>query len=52
MNSLLEEYGTKRIQDHMTIPTATIWSLLEDVQAFAGDYPSIDDKTVMTITAK
>ena len=52
MNSLLEEYGTKRIQDHMTTPTATVWSLLDDVQAFAGDYPSMDDKTVMTITAR
>jgi sigma-B regulation protein RsbU (phosphoserine phosphatase) len=52
MNSSLEEYGTERIQDHMSQPDASVESLFEDVHTFTGDYPATDDKTLVMIRGK
>ncbi len=51
MNSLHEEYGTTRIRDHMKSSSASVRSLLKDVRAFSGDYPALDDKTLVMIEA-
>jgi sigma-B regulation protein RsbU (phosphoserine phosphatase) len=49
MNSSLEEYGATRIRDHITNPSASVQSLLDDVRAFAGGYPASDDRTLVMI---
>ncbi len=50
-NSSLDEYGPGRILEHATHPTATIQSLLNDVNEFTSGYPASDDVTVVMIAA-
>ena len=52
MHSALEEYGTERIQAHMSRPDASVESLFEDVQVFTGGYPATDDRTLLIIRAR
>lgn len=49
MNSSFEEYGAMRIRDHMTNPSASVQSLVDDVRAFAGCHPASDDTTLVMI---
>ncbi|MCI0696086.1 SpoIIE family protein phosphatase [candidate division KSB1 bacterium] len=52
MNSSLEEYGAIRLRDHITNPSASVQSLLDDVRTFAGGYPASDDRTLVMIRAQ
>lgn len=52
MNAALEEFGTRRIRDHMANPSASVQSLLDGVRAFAGDYPASDDRTLVLISGR
>jgi sigma-B regulation protein RsbU (phosphoserine phosphatase) len=51
INSSFEEYGPERILKHVTGPTATVQSLLNDVEEFTSGYPESDDITVVMIAA-
>ena len=51
VNSALEEYGPDRILKHVTKHTATVQSLLSDVDAFISGYPESDDVTVVMVAA-
>lgn len=51
LNSTLEEYGSDRVLEHVTNPTATVQTLLNDVDTFSSGYPVSDDVTVVMITA-
>ena len=51
VNSALEEYGPDRILKHVTSPTATVQTLLHDVDQFTAGYAESDDITVVTIAA-
>ena len=51
INSSLEEYGLDGVLKHVTDPTATIQTLLQDVDKFTSGYPESDDKTVVMIAA-
>ena len=50
-NSALEEYGAGRILEHVAKQTATVQSLLGDVDKFTSGYPKSDDVTVVMIAA-
>jgi phosphoserine phosphatase RsbU/P len=52
INSSLEEYGPGRILQHVTGPSATVQSLLNDVNRFTSGYPASDDVTVVRIAAR
>jgi phosphoserine phosphatase RsbU/P len=52
MNSVSEEYGDKRLKEHMTNPTASIQSLLESVNYFLNGFPASDDMTVVMIKSQ
>lgn len=52
MNAALEEFGTRRIRDHMANPSASVQSLLDGVRVFAGDYPASDDRTLVLISGR
>jgi phosphoserine phosphatase RsbU/P len=49
INSSLDEYGAGRILKHVTNQTATVQSLLDDVDEFTSGYPKADDVTVVMI---
>ena len=51
-NSSLEEYGSTRLQNHLSNPTASARSLLDDVRLFTKGHPATDDITVVTIQAE
>ena len=51
VNSSLEEYGLNRIAEHVTNHSATVKSLLGDVDEFTSGYPKSDDATVVMIAA-
>ena len=51
INSDLEEYGADRILKHVANQTATVESLLGDVDKFTSRYPKSDDVTVVMIAA-
>lgn len=51
INSALEEYGASRILAHVANQTATVESLLGDVDRFTSGYPKSDDVTVVMIAA-
>jgi sigma-B regulation protein RsbU (phosphoserine phosphatase) len=51
INSSLEEYGPDRILKHVTNHTATVQTLLSDVDKFTSGYPESDDITVVMIAA-
>lgn len=51
VNSSQEEYGTDRLLSHATNQTATVQSLLNDVDNFTSGYPKSDDLTVVVIAA-
>lgn len=51
LNATLEEYGSDRVLEHVTKPTATVQTLLNDVDTFSSGYPASDDVTVVMITA-
>ncbi len=51
INSSLEEYGPDRILKHVTNPTASVQTLLSDVDQFSSGYPESDDTTVVMIAA-
>lgn len=52
MNAALEEFGARRIRDHMANPSASVQSLLNGVRAFAKDYPASDDRTLVLISSR
>jgi phosphoserine phosphatase RsbU/P len=49
VNSSFEEYGLNRIAEHVTNHSATVKSLLSDVDKFTAGYPKSDDVTVVMI---
>jgi len=49
VNSSLEQYGTDRIFHHVFDQTATVQSLLDDVDRFSSGNPASDDMTVVMI---
>jgi sigma-B regulation protein RsbU (phosphoserine phosphatase) len=51
INSSFEEYGASRILEHVANQTATVESLLGDVDKFTSGYPKSDDVTVVMIAA-
>jgi sigma-B regulation protein RsbU (phosphoserine phosphatase) len=51
VDSSLEEYGADRILKHVTSSTATVQSLLKDVDKFTAGHPKSDDVTVVMIAA-
>ena len=51
INAALEEYGPDRILKHVTGQTATVQSLLDDVDKFTAGHPESDDITVVMIAA-
>jgi phosphoserine phosphatase RsbU/P len=51
VNSYLEEYGLNRIAEHVTNHSATVKSLLSDVDKFTSGYPKSDDVTVVMIAS-
>ena len=51
INSDLEEYGADRILDHVANQTATVASLLGDMDKFTSGQPKSDDVTVVMIAA-
>ena len=51
INSSLEEYGPERILKHASDHTASVQSLLDDVDKFTAGHPESDDITVVMITA-
>jgi sigma-B regulation protein RsbU (phosphoserine phosphatase) len=51
INSSLDEYGAGRILKHVTNQTATVQSLLDDVNEFTSGYPKADDVTVVMIAS-
>jgi sigma-B regulation protein RsbU (phosphoserine phosphatase) len=52
MNSSLQQYGESRLRDHLSKPTATVQSLLDDVRSFTAEHPATDDVTVVMIRAE
>ncbi|KAA0229990.1 GAF domain-containing protein [candidate division KSB1 bacterium] len=52
MNAAMEEFGARRIRDHMANPSASVQSLLDGVRAFAKDYPASDDRTLVLISGR
>lgn len=52
MNAALEEFGARRIREHMANSSASVQSLLDGVRAFAGDYPASDDRTLVLISGR
>jgi sigma-B regulation protein RsbU (phosphoserine phosphatase) len=52
MNSSSEEYGAERLIKHFENPSATIQSIVEDVQFFAKGEQQFDDVTVVMIERK
>jgi sigma-B regulation protein RsbU (phosphoserine phosphatase) len=51
VNPSLEEYGLDRIVEHVTNHSATVKSLLDDVDKFSSGHPKSDDVTVVMISA-
>jgi sigma-B regulation protein RsbU (phosphoserine phosphatase) len=51
INSSFEEYGAVRILQHVSNPTPTVESLLNDVGEFTSGHPKSDDVTVVMIAA-
>src|SRR5262245_28335063 len=51
VNSSLEEYGSNRILEHVANPSATVHSLLNDVDKFTSGNSTSDDATVVKIAA-
>jgi sigma-B regulation protein RsbU (phosphoserine phosphatase) len=51
VSSSQEEYGATRILEHVIDQTATVESLLRDVEKFASGSPTSDDITVVRIAA-
>lgn len=51
INSSLEEYGPERILKHVTDQTASVQSVLDDVDKFTAEHPPSDDITVVMIAA-
>src|SRR5262249_39863571 len=49
VNPSLEEYGTDRILSHVVNRTATVHSLLNDVDRFSSGNPASDDMTVVMV---
>jgi phosphoserine phosphatase RsbU/P len=49
INSSLEEYGPDRILKHVTNQTATVQTLLSNVDIFTSGHPASDDITVVMI---
>lgn len=49
LNSSLEEYGSNRVLAHVGNQTATVQSLLNDVDKFTAGHPKGDDVTVVMI---
>jgi len=52
INSSEEEYGAERLISHFKNPSASIQSILEDVQSFARGMQQSDDVTVVMIEGK
>jgi sigma-B regulation protein RsbU (phosphoserine phosphatase) len=52
MNSSLEQYGEKRLANHLAHRSSSIESLLRDVHKFRGTNSSSDDLTAVMIQAK
>lgn len=48
-NTSSEEYGLKRMRDHMALPNASVQSLLVDVRTFTGTNPASDDSTLLMV---
>lgn len=49
MNSSLEQYGERRLRDHLVHRSSSVESLLHDVHLFSGTYSASDDRTVVMI---
>ena len=49
VTSLLEEYGTDRVVNHVVNQTVTVQNLLNDVDKFTSGYPASDDIAVEMI---
>ncbi len=51
MNSSLEQYGERRLADHLARRSSSVGSLLQDVELFRGTYSVCDDLTVVMLEA-
>ncbi|MDQ3258605.1 MAG: serine/threonine-protein phosphatase, partial [Acidobacteriota bacterium] len=51
-NSSFDEYGAERLHAHVSNPSASVHSLLDDVDTFAASFPATDDITVVLIQAR
>ncbi len=51
-NSSFDEYGAERLHAHVSNPSASVQSLLDDVTTFATGFPTTDDITVVLIQAR
>jgi sigma-B regulation protein RsbU (phosphoserine phosphatase) len=51
-NSLNDEYGAERLHAHVSNASASVQSLLDDVNTFAIGFPATDDITVVMVQAR
>ncbi len=51
-NSSFDEYGAERLHIHVSNPSASVQSLLDDVNTFATGFPATDDITVVLVQAR
>ncbi len=49
MNTSMQQYGETRLRDHVSKPSATVRSLLDDVRSFTAGQPASDDVTVVMV---
>jgi len=52
MNYISEEYGTERLIKHFKNPSASVKSIVDDVNEFTQGQQQFDDVTVVMIEAK
>lgn len=51
-NSSFDEYGAARLLAHVSNPSASVQSLLNDVKTFATGFPATDDITIVLVQAR
>ncbi|HKO96536.1 MAG TPA: PP2C family protein-serine/threonine phosphatase [Pyrinomonadaceae bacterium] len=51
-NSSFDEYGVIRLLDHVSNPSASVQSLLDDVNIFTSGFPATDDITIVLVQAR
>ena len=51
-NSSFDEYGAARLYAHVSKPSGSVQSLLNDVNTFASGFPATDDITIVLVQAR